>query len=79
VAAGTVRQVADGLYVDSAAIEGAASRIRELLGGRQNLGPAEFREAIPVSRKRLLPLLNFFDGRGTTLRRGEGRDVPGPG
>ena len=78
-AAGTVRQVADGLYVDSAAIEGAASRIRELLGGRQNLGPADFREAIPVSRKRLLPLLNFFDGRGTTLRRGEGRDVPGPG
>ena len=36
----------------------------------------KFKDVLPVSRKRLLPLLAYFDGLGTTLRRGEGRDVP---
>ncbi len=51
-------------------------RIRESLGGRSDLGPAAFRDALPVTRKHLIPLLNYFDGLGVTLRRGEGRDVP---
>jgi selenocysteine-specific elongation factor len=74
-----VRQVADGLYVRSEDLDRAAARIREELGGRSNLGPADFREALPVSRKHLIPLLNYFDGRGTTVRGVEGRDVPAQG
>ena len=38
--------------------------------------PADFREVLPVSRKHLIPLLNFFDGAGVTLRDAEGRSVP---
>jgi hypothetical protein len=71
-----VRQVADGLYVPSDELEGAASRIREALGGRTRLGPADFRDVLPVTRKHLIPLLNFFDGEGTTVRGDGGRDVP---
>jgi len=73
---GRVRQVADGLYVDSAELDAATARIGELLGGQRNLGPAAFRDALPVTRKRLIPLLNYFDGQGTTIRHEKGRDVP---
>jgi selenocysteine-specific elongation factor len=73
---GLVRQVADGLYLGCAELDAAESRIREQLGGREDLGPADFRDVLPVTRKRLIPLLNYFDGRGTTVRGAGGRAVP---
>ena len=73
----SVRLVADGLYVAADELDRAAERIRASLGGQTNLGPAAFREVLPVSRKHLIPLLNYFDGRGTTLRHADGREVPG--
>jgi selenocysteine-specific elongation factor len=76
---GVVRQVADELFLGSEGLDAAAARIRSELGGRRDLGPAAFRDVLPVTRKRLLPLLSYFDGKGTTLRRGEGRDVPAGG
>jgi len=71
-----VRQVADGYYVTADALEEAAARVSESLGGRSGLGPADFREALPVSRKWLIPLLNHLDGMGVTVRHDGGRDVP---
>jgi selenocysteine-specific elongation factor len=76
---GVVRQVAADLFLGSDGLDAAAARIRSELGGQRGLGPAAFKDALPVTRKRLLPLLNYFDGKGTTLRRGEGRDVPAEG
>jgi selenocysteine-specific elongation factor len=76
---GHIRPVADGVYVSREALEGAVARIRGALGGRTGLGPADFRETLPVSRKRLIPLLNYFDGLGVTVRAGNGRDVPASG
>jgi selenocysteine-specific elongation factor len=73
---GLVRSVADGVYLASEELDAAAARIREALGSRTALGPADFRDALPVSRKRLLPLLAYFDGLGVTIRSGDGRDVP---
>lgn len=71
-----LRLVADGLYVAADELDEAAQRIREALGGRTGLGPADFRDVLPVSRKHLIPLLKYFDGRGTTVRGADGRDVP---
>jgi selenocysteine-specific elongation factor len=73
---GLVRLVADGVYLSAAELDAAAARIRTALGGRTALGPADFKDALPVSRKRLLPLLAYFDGLGVTVRSGDGRDVP---
>ena len=73
---GLVRPIADGVYLSSAELEGAAERIRDSLGGRKGLGPADFRDTLPVTRKRLIPLLNYFDGLGVTVRSGDARDVP---
>jgi selenocysteine-specific elongation factor len=72
-----IRSVADGLYVASAELDAAAERIRAGLTGRKGLGPADFRDVLPVTRKHLIPLLNYFDGQGTTRRGPDGsRDVP---
>ena len=73
---GAIRSVADGLYLSTGELELAAARIRSELGGRTGLGPADFRDVLAVTRKHLIPLLNYFDGLGVTVRVGEGRDVP---
>lgn len=75
--AGTIRQVAEGLYLSAEELDAAEARIRSELAGRTGLGPADFREVLPVTRKHLIPLLNHFDGRGVTVRSADGRDVPG--
>ena len=58
------------------ALDGAARRIAEELGGRSELGPSEFRDVLGVTRKHLIPLLNYFDGLGVTIRHPDGREVP---
>ncbi|MCJ7630176.1 MAG: SelB C-terminal domain-containing protein, partial [Longimicrobiales bacterium] len=45
------------------------------LAGLKDLGPADFREILPVSRRHLLPLLRYFDLVGVTTRIGDGREV----
>ncbi|HCO13170.1 MAG TPA: hypothetical protein DIT46_03235 [Gemmatimonadetes bacterium] len=73
---GRLTLVADGLYVSTVEINGAIELIRSSLAGSDGLGPADFRDALPVSRKHLIPLLNFFDGIGVTIRSAKGRSVP---
>jgi hypothetical protein len=51
--------------------------VSELLGGRSDLGPADFKDALPVTRKHLLPILAHFDQIGVTVRKGNVREVPG--
>ena len=74
--AGVVRQVAEEYYVEVGSLEAAVQRVRSTLGGREGLGPSDFRAALPVTRKHLIPLLNHLDGLGVTLRTPEGRQVP---
>ena len=73
---GALQEIAQGIYVENEEIKAAEKRVTEMLSGQTNLGPADFKEALPVTRKRLIPLLNYFDGKGTTVRHENGRDVP---
>jgi selenocysteine-specific elongation factor len=57
------------------AVRRAAQNVVSRLGGQRDLGPADFKEVLPVSRRHLLPLLRYFDLVGVTTRLGEGRDV----
>lgn len=75
-AEGTLKTVDDGLLVAAETLESAAEAITAALGGRTGLGPADFRDVLPVSRRHLMPLLSHFDGVGVTVRRGPVRDVP---
>lgn len=72
---GRVRLLGDVYWVAAAALERAATRVSEELGGREGLGPADFREVLPVTRKHLIPILAYLDGRGVTQRLDGGRRV----
>jgi len=63
------------MFFPSAAVWAAGETVVEALGGSENLGPADFKKTLPLSRRHLLPLLNFFDRSGVTTRRDEGRVV----
>jgi len=69
----------DDLRIDAAAFEAAIARVRDAFTGRDGLGPADFREVIPVSRRWLLPILQGMDRRGVTRFDGSGRSVPQKG
>lgn len=73
---GTLRSIADGIYVDAELLADAIVRVREELGGRTELGPSDFRDTLGVTRKHLIPLLNYFDGIGVTLEKDQIRSVP---
>ncbi len=64
------------LWISAAALSAATEAVKSELGGREGLGPADFKSVIPVSRRYLLPILAYFDRTGVTQRGGEGRAVP---
>lgn len=61
------------LYYDSGAITDVEDRVRRFLGRGRAASPSELREALGVSRKYLIPLLEHLDATGLTQRTGEGR------
>ena len=63
------------LLVDAGALREGIERTRALLGGASGLGPADFREALPVTRRHLLPLLRYLDRTGVTRNSGDVREV----
>ena len=62
-------------FFDGQAVWEAGRAVVKGLGGSEELGPADFREVLPISRRHLLPLLRYFDLRGVTTRMGDGRSV----
>ncbi len=79
VRTGQAVRVAPDLFVDAAAAREAVAAVRERLGGRAGLSPADFRAAVgDLTRKYLMPLLAWLDATGVTVRQGDGRSVPLP-
>ena len=62
-------------YVDAAALRDATDLVRRRLGGRTGIQPSEFRDLLGLTRKHLIPLLEYFDRIGVTRREGDGRSV----
>jgi selenocysteine-specific elongation factor len=74
-AEGEVLNIDGAFFFDKKAIVQAAEAVVRALGGEAGLGPADFKEVLPVSRRHLLPILRYFDLTGVTTRIGDGRDV----
>ncbi len=74
---GRIVLLGDAYWVRTAAIEQAANRVVEELGGEEGLGPADFRRVLPVTRKHLIPILAYLDAQGVTQRLDSGRRVSG--
>ena len=70
-----VRLIADTFWVAAAALDRAIERIEAELEGREGLGPADFRSVLPLSRRRLIPILEHLDALGVTERGEAGRRV----
>lgn len=66
------------LRVWGPALREAGERVVAALAGREGLGPADFKEVLPVSRRYLLPILRHFDGAGITRNTGDVRAVQHP-
>lgn len=74
-ARGRVRLVGDTFWFAAEVLDQAAERIVSVFGGREGLGPADFRKILPVTRKHLIPLLGHFDATGVTDRVDNARRV----
>lgn len=71
---GAVTPVAMDLYLDSETLARAVRELRHTLGAKR-LPAADFRTVLPVSRKYLIPLLEYLDRVGVTRREGDLRWV----
>ncbi|MFH1764346.1 MAG: selenocysteine-specific translation elongation factor [Gemmatimonadota bacterium] len=72
---GEVLNLDGEFFFGSEAVRDAGRAVIVGLAGLKDLGPADFREVLPVSRRHLLPLLRYFDLVGVTTRIGDGREV----
>jgi len=60
-------------WTDAAAVRGAVSALRTQLPAGEPLGVAELKGVLQLSRKHLIPLLEYFDRVGVTVRQGDRR------
>ena len=68
-AEGNVVAIAPDTFIDAATLQRALEAVRRLSNGP--LPAAEFKSALPVSRKFLIPLLEYMDRSGITRRDGD--------
>jgi selenocysteine-specific elongation factor len=66
-------RVKESLYFHSKSLESIQSRLVDLLRDRKEIGPADIKDLLGISRKYAIPLLEHFDARGITKRVGERR------
>jgi selenocysteine-specific elongation factor len=65
------------LYFHSAVVVQGAKKLKEKFDAAPELTMSDFRTLVDTSRKYALPLLNYYDSLGYTIRKGDVR-VPGP-
>jgi selenocysteine-specific elongation factor len=72
VATGAVVKIGDGVY-RAAQIVGARAKLEESARGGAPITPATLRDALGTSRKYVVPMLEWFDAVGVTVRDGDAR------
>jgi selenocysteine-specific elongation factor len=70
---GGVTRVAEDLAFASDVVLGVERKLKEHLAKAREVTAAEFRDLIGASRKYSIPLLDYFDRQGLTLRSGDVR------
>jgi selenocysteine-specific elongation factor len=73
-ATGRVEAVERDRYYSREALERFTEVLKDL-GEKGAIHPAQVRDRLGISRKYLIPLLEWADGRGITIRQGEGRTL----
>lgn len=70
---GRLVDVGESIVLHRDVVKQAEEAIRRLFGAKAELTASEVRQELGTSRKYIIPLLNYFDSRGLTQRRGEVR------
>lgn len=74
---GAIVKVASDLYFDSQVLEGIQQQLVEHLEVSGEVTAGGFRDLISASRKYCIPLLDYLDGKGVTVRVGDVRKLRG--
>jgi selenocysteine-specific elongation factor len=77
VAAGTVVRLGPDLHFSAAAVAGARDLIVAYLGEHGTMLASDARDLLGTSRKYVVPLLEYFDKQGLTVRQGDARVLRG--
>jgi selenocysteine-specific elongation factor len=73
VADGRFLRVKEGLFFHAAALHEIRDKLVAHLKAKKEIGPADMKDLFGVSRKYAIPLMEYFDSRGVTVRQGERR------
>ena len=74
---GELVRVSGDRYYSRGAVDQMINKLRLGLEPGRVYSPAELREVLGVSRKYLIPFLEFCDVKGVTIRKAEGRVITG--
>jgi selenocysteine-specific elongation factor len=70
-------RIKESLFFHTQALDTIQEKLVALLRERKDIGPADIKDLLGVSRKYAIPLLEYFDGRRVTMRVGERRVLRG--
>jgi len=70
---GTAIRVSSDRYYDRHGLEGAARKVLGVIRIRGQVTPSEVRDTLGLTRKHLIPILEWMDSAGLTVRAGDAR------
>ena len=70
-------RVKEGLYFHGEALRSIQDKLVAHLRERKDIGPADVKDLLGVSRKYAIPLMEYFDAQRVTVRQGERRVLRG--
>ena len=74
----SVVRVGVDMYFLSGSVEGVTRALREEFSGSEEITPAMFRDRFNTTRKYTIPLLEYLDRQGVTVRVGDTRRLKAP-
>ncbi|MDP2627670.1 MAG: selenocysteine-specific translation elongation factor [Candidatus Rokubacteria bacterium] len=77
VADGRLVRVKESLYFHAEALRGIQDKLVAHLREKKEIGPADMKDLLGVSRKYAIPLMEYFDAQRVTVRQGERRVLRG--
>jgi selenocysteine-specific elongation factor len=72
---GRIVKVKEDLFFDAAEMERLKQRIVEFLKANDEMSTPQFKDLAGVSRKYLIPLIEYFDSKNVTIRIGDIRKL----
>jgi selenocysteine-specific elongation factor len=75
VEAGQIVKTKDDLYFDAGAVDNLKSKLVAFLKSHGEITTPQFKEMTGVSRKFVIPLIEYFDAKNVTLRVGDSRKL----